>query len=49
VEPVQGSWWPEWTKWLAKQSGEPSEPPRMGMKPADEQALPDAPGDYVRQ
>jgi polyhydroxyalkanoate synthase len=55
VEPVQGSWWTEWTKWLAKQSGEPSEPPRMGIKPADGQVfpdgqvLPDAPGDYVRQ
>ena len=49
VESVQGSWWPEWTKWLAKRSGEPSEPPRMGIKLADGQALPDAPGDYVRQ
>jgi len=49
VEPVEGSWWPEWTKWLAKRSGEPSEPPRMGNRPADGQALPDAPGDYVRQ
>ena len=49
VEPVEGSWWPEWTKWLAKRSGEPSEPPRMGIRPADGQALPDAPGDYVRQ
>jgi polyhydroxyalkanoate synthase len=49
VQPVEGSWWPEWTKWLATRSGEPSEPPRMGTNPADGQALPDAPGDYVRQ
>jgi polyhydroxyalkanoate synthase len=49
VESVEGSWWPEWTKWLAIQSGEPSEPPRMGIKPADGQALRNAPGDYVRQ
>ena len=47
VNPVEGSWWPEWTKWLAARSGEPSEPPRMGIKSA--QPLPDAPGDYIRQ
>ncbi len=45
---VDGSWWPEWTKWLAAQSGEPAEPPRMG-KPTEDRMLPDAPGDYVRQ
>jgi polyhydroxyalkanoate synthase len=48
VPSVEGSWWPEWTKWLAAQSGEPSAPPRMGTE-ADESAnLADAPGDYVR-
>jgi polyhydroxyalkanoate synthase len=46
---VEGSWWPEWTKWLTAQSGEPSEPPRMGVEHADGHSLPDAPGDYVRQ
>ena len=35
VPSVEGSWWPEWTKWLAARSGEPSEPPRMGTE-ADE-------------
>jgi polyhydroxyalkanoate synthase len=46
VAPVEGSWWPEWTKWLAARSGELSEPPRMGT--AEGRNLPDAPGDYVR-
>jgi polyhydroxyalkanoate synthase len=46
---VEGSWWPEWTKWLAARSGELCEPPRMGTGRADGQTLPDAPGDYVRQ
>ena len=45
----EGSWWPEWTRWLTGQSGEPSNPPRMGVGPADGQNLPDAPGDYVRR
>jgi polyhydroxyalkanoate synthase subunit PhaC len=46
---VEGSWWPEWTKWLTAGSGEPSEPPRMGVRSAEGRNLPDAPGDYVRQ
>jgi len=45
----EGSWWPEWTKWLAAQSGDPGEPPRMGTAHAGGQNLPDAPGDYVRR
>jgi polyhydroxyalkanoate synthase len=48
VRSVEGSWWPEWAKWLVIRSGEPSEPPRMGVN-LDRQTLPDAPGDYVRQ
>lgn len=46
AQPVEGSWWLEWTKWVAARSGEPSAPPRMAV---DGQALPDAPGGYVRQ
>jgi polyhydroxyalkanoate synthase len=46
IPQVEGSWWPEWTKWLTARSGEQSESPRMGK--ADCQNLPDAPGDYVR-
>jgi polyhydroxyalkanoate synthase len=48
VPSVEGSWWQEWTNWLAARSGMPSEPPRMGVEAADEKNLPDAPGDYVR-
>jgi polyhydroxyalkanoate synthase len=44
---TEGSWWPEWTKWLAARSGGPSVPPPMGVKPAASENLPDAPGDYV--
>ena len=45
----EGSWWPEWTKWLTARSGELCEPPQMGAGHLDGQVLPDAPGDYVRQ
>jgi polyhydroxyalkanoate synthase len=48
VQPVGGSWWPEWTKWLATLSGEPSEAPAMGNRISENLDLPDAPGDYVR-
>jgi polyhydroxyalkanoate synthase len=48
VPVVEGSWWPEWTKWLVTRSGKLCEPPRMGEGCADGKILPDAPGDYVR-
>jgi polyhydroxyalkanoate synthase len=48
VPAVEGSWWPEWTKWLAARSGQPSEPPPMRTEAA-EKDLADAPGDYVRR
>jgi len=44
---TEGSWWPEWTRWLVARSGVPCEAPRMGVAGADDQSLPDAPGDYV--
>ena len=47
VPQVEGSWWPEWTKWLAAQSGELVAPPLMAASP-DDRNLADAPGDYVR-
>ena len=42
---VEGSWWPEWAQWLAARSGEPCDPPSIGVGGTD--GLPDAPGDYV--
>jgi len=44
---TEGSWWPEWTRWLTAKSGEPCEPPKMGIGQGDGHGLPDAPGDYV--
>jgi len=48
VPSVEGSWWPEWTKWLGERSGEPTDPPRIGTTPNGDNLV-DAPGDYVRQ
>jgi polyhydroxyalkanoate synthase subunit PhaC len=45
---VEGSWWPEWTKWLSARSGKPCEPPRMGVGQVSGHSLPDTPGAYVR-
>lgn len=42
---VEGSWWPEWTRWLIARSGEPCDPPPIGYGDID--SLPDAPGDYI--
>ena len=38
-----GSWWPQWQKWLAKRSGSKIKPPKMSK------SLCDAPGTYVMQ
>jgi polyhydroxyalkanoate synthase subunit PhaC len=46
---TEGSWWPEWTRWLAARSGAPCEPPRMSAGPSDGSSLPDAPGEYVHR
>jgi polyhydroxyalkanoate synthase subunit PhaC len=40
-----GSWWPDWTAWLAERSGTWGAPPEMGS--ADHPPLEDAPGSYV--
>jgi polyhydroxyalkanoate synthase len=42
-----GSWWPEWSAWLAAHSGEPGDPPAMGG--SNRVTLADAPGSYVLQ
>ncbi|MGO4570840.1 PHA/PHB synthase family protein [Microvirga sp. 2TAF3] len=44
-----GSWWTEWTEWLAEHSGEPVRPPAMGAPARGYPVLCDAPGTYVLQ
>jgi polyhydroxyalkanoate synthase len=46
---VEGSWWPEWSKWLGDRSGAPCPPPKMGLPSDDPAQLDDAPGSYVLQ
>ena len=41
----EGSWWPEWTAWLATHSGRPVAPPPLGAPRYLAHA--DAPGSYV--
>jgi polyhydroxyalkanoate synthase len=41
----EGSWWPDWTAWLAARSGRKSTPPSIGS--AQHPPLEDAPGTYV--
>ena len=45
----EGSWWPEWTAWLARHSGELVPPPRMGAPGAGYAPIGAAPGTYVLQ
>jgi polyhydroxyalkanoate synthase len=40
-----GSWWPDWTAWLAERSGDQVAPPPMGSE--THAPLMDAPGTYV--
>jgi polyhydroxyalkanoate synthase subunit PhaC len=46
AELVYGSWWAAWVDWLAARSGEPVDPPSMGLAEAG-LPLGDAPGSYV--
>ncbi len=46
---IQGSWWPEWTKWLASHSNSKVNPPAMGGAEGRYTLLCDAPGEYVLQ
>jgi polyhydroxyalkanoate synthase len=46
-KPVQGSWWPEWVRWLKAGSNEFAPPPRFGAPEAGYPPLCDAPGTYV--
>jgi polyhydroxyalkanoate synthase len=45
----QGSWWPEWARWLRSHSGSPVAPPSIGAADAAFRPLGDAPGAYVLQ
>jgi len=42
-----GSWWPEWVKWLADRSGASAALPAMGAPQSGYPPLGDAPGSYV--
>jgi polyhydroxyalkanoate synthase subunit PhaC len=45
--PVEGSWWPEWVRWLKGGSNEYTPTPQMGAPDAGYPPLYDAPGTYV--
>jgi polyhydroxyalkanoate synthase len=45
----EGSWWPEWTRWLASRSGTKVAPPGMGAPARGLPVLAEAPGTYVLQ
>jgi polyhydroxyalkanoate synthase subunit PhaC len=45
----EGSWWPEWSRWLGEHSGKPGAPPTMGAPAAGYPPVCDAPGTYVHQ
>ena len=49
TSPVDGSWWPVLTNWLANISGEKSAPPELGAETKGYSQLCDAPGTYVFQ
>ncbi|GGO79765.1 poly-beta-hydroxybutyrate polymerase [Marinobacterium nitratireducens] len=50
VTPTQdGSWWPEWLRWLKAHSGEMVDPPAMGAADRGYVPLMNAPGSYVLQ
>jgi polyhydroxyalkanoate synthase len=49
IAPREGSWWPEWTRWLAERSGSKAVPPSIGAPERGLAVLSDAPGTYVLQ
>ena len=48
TSPVEGSWWPRWSDWIAAHSGARVAPPPLGAPKAGYAPLADAPGAYVR-
>jgi polyhydroxyalkanoate synthase len=49
TSPVDGSWWPVLSTWVAEQSSEQTAPPALGAKTKGYAPLCDAPGSYVFQ
>jgi polyhydroxyalkanoate synthase len=45
----EGSWWPEWQRWLAQRSAAGAKPPRLGAPRSGYRPVGDAPGHYVLQ
>jgi polyhydroxyalkanoate synthase len=45
----EGSWWPEWQRWLAECSGRKVAPPPMGAPAQGYAVIGNAPGSYVLQ
>jgi polyhydroxyalkanoate synthase len=45
----EGSWWPEWQRWLAAHSGKKVSPPPIGAPEQGLSVIGDAPGSYVLQ
>jgi polyhydroxyalkanoate synthase len=43
----EGSWWPEWQRWLAERSGPPGPVPGIGNPQAGLAPIAPAPGRYV--
>lgn len=49
ASPVDGSWWPVLSAWVAENSSEKTAPPKIGSKAKGNAPLCDAPGTYVFQ
>jgi polyhydroxyalkanoate synthase len=49
VPSKEGSWWPEWVGWVARNSGAPVAPPAMGAPQSGYAPICDAPGTFVLQ
>ncbi|HZG63103.1 MAG TPA: class I poly(R)-hydroxyalkanoic acid synthase [Rubrobacteraceae bacterium] len=47
AEEHQGTWWDDWTAWLASRSGEQVDPPGVGSEQYS--PIEDAPGSYVKR
>jgi polyhydroxyalkanoate synthase len=49
AEAYEGSWWPEWKRWLSEHSGDPTTLPPLGAPGAGDGGYEDAPGRYVME